>query len=61
MSYVFKHASLERIVAIVKPFNIASRRVVEKAGLRHVQTLTLSDGVAYDYFVVEKQAATEQV
>lgn len=54
LSYVFNHSSLQRIVAIVKPFNIASRRVAEKAGFSHLRLVTLSDKSDYNYFAVER-------
>lgn len=54
LSCVFNHSSLQQIVAIVKPFNIASRRVVEKAGFSHVRLVTLSDQADYHYFAVER-------
>ncbi|HEY9633092.1 MAG TPA: GNAT family N-acetyltransferase [Coleofasciculaceae cyanobacterium] len=35
LKYGFEEASLERIVAIAKPENIASRRVMEKVGMKY--------------------------
>jgi len=51
---MFRHTQLSEIVAIVKPFNIPSRKVVEKAGFRHVELRTLADGAEYDYFTKRK-------
>lgn len=34
LAYGFSHAGLERVIALVMPENLASRRVAEKAGLR---------------------------
>ncbi|XEC93822.1 GNAT family N-acetyltransferase [Paenibacillus tarimensis] len=52
VAYVFGQSSLSEIVAIVKPFNTASRRVVEKAGFIQQSTVRLSDGEDYDYFTI---------
>lgn len=54
MKYIFNSSTLDEIVAIVKPFNIASRRVVEKVGFRCMRRVTLSDHADYDYFVQER-------
>ncbi|WP_161601568.1 GNAT family N-acetyltransferase [Paenibacillus luteus] len=54
LSFVFQKTELEQITAIVKPFNGASRRVVEKAGFQHLKRVRLSDEVEYDYFQLEK-------
>ncbi|BBH24505.1 hypothetical protein Back11_58500 [Paenibacillus baekrokdamisoli] len=54
LRYIFQQSSLQQIVAIVKPFNIASRRVIEKVGFQHRQLVQLSDGADYDYFTVER-------
>lgn len=54
MKYIFNSSTLDEIVAIVKPFNIASRRVVEKVGFRCMRRDTLSDHADYDYFVQER-------
>lgn len=56
VSAVFRSSSLEEIVAIVKPFNIASRRVLEKAGFGLTRRVTLSDQAEYDYFVLERRS-----
>lgn len=52
--YIFNQSSLQQIVAIVKPFNTASRRVLEKAGFQCQQQLHLSDGEVYDYFSIHR-------
>jgi ribosomal-protein-alanine N-acetyltransferase len=54
MRYVLNISSLDDIVAIVKPFNNSSSRVLEKAGFRCIRRVTLSDDADYDYFVVER-------
>ena len=38
MGYAFGALGLERVVAVVKPDNLASQRVLEKAGLRPIGT-----------------------
>ncbi|KZE75336.1 GNAT family N-acetyltransferase [Paenibacillus elgii] len=53
-AHVFECTSLGEIVAIVKPFNAPSRRVVEKAGFEHRRRVTLSDQCEYDYFILSK-------
>lgn len=53
-SYVFRHSHLQEIVAIVKPLNHASRRVIEKAQFTHRHLVQLSDGAEYDYFVLHR-------
>ncbi|MCD9020948.1 GNAT family N-acetyltransferase [Cohnella silvisoli] len=57
VSYVFNHSLLMQIVAIVKPFNLASTRVIEKTGFKHVQLLGLSDNSNYNYYVLERNRA----
>ncbi|WP_180955060.1 GNAT family N-acetyltransferase [Bacillus sp. V3-13] len=37
VTYIFNITSLKEIVAIVKPFNIVSRRVLEKTGFKHIR------------------------
>lgn len=54
ISYVFHHSSLPEIVAIVKPFNVASRRVLEKSGFEHQKLIRLSDNSDYNYFILQK-------
>ncbi|MNH87933.1 hypothetical protein D3C73_404280 [compost metagenome] len=54
VDYVFGRSSLQEIVAIVKPFNVSSKRVIEKAGFTHRRLTTLTDQCEYDYFSVEK-------
>ena len=41
IQFGFEHFDLDHIIALVHPENIASRRVIEKCGLRLVQTLSL--------------------
>jgi [ribosomal protein S5]-alanine N-acetyltransferase len=49
VAYVFEHSNLQQIVAIVKPFNAASRKVLEKSGFQHVRNIILSDGHDYHF------------
>ncbi|SFB56435.1 Protein N-acetyltransferase, RimJ/RimL family [Cohnella sp. OV330] len=49
-AFIFRHTELERVAAIVKPMNGASRGVLLKAGFRPVDRRRLSDGQDYDYF-----------
>ncbi|MBR2565268.1 MAG: GNAT family N-acetyltransferase [Paenibacillus sp.] len=49
-SYLFEYTSLTRIVGIVKTYNPASRRVLERTGFKYVNQRRLSDGEVYDYF-----------
>ncbi len=41
LSFGFERLSLEQIIALVHPGNLASRRVIEKCGLRHKENITL--------------------
>ncbi|GAA0810646.1 GNAT family N-acetyltransferase [Spirilliplanes yamanashiensis] len=43
LRYGFEQCGLQRVVAVVRPENAASRRVLEKAGFRHER-----DGVFYE-------------
>ncbi|SDS84691.1 Protein N-acetyltransferase, RimJ/RimL family [Paenibacillaceae bacterium GAS479] len=54
ISFIFSNTWLDQIVAIVKPHNHASRRVLEKAGLSHIHLTKLSDQEEYDYFEVKR-------
>lgn len=49
-TYLFEHTSLNRIVGIVKTYNLASRKVLEHTGFQYVNRRRLSDGEVYDYF-----------
>jgi len=53
LSTIFKQTSLKQIVAIVKPFNQSSIRVIEKAGFEYRQNAELSDGAEYRYYVAK--------
>ncbi|UUZ81046.1 GNAT family N-acetyltransferase [Paenibacillus sp. P26] len=55
VSYLFNHSSLEQIVAIVRPFNGASRRILEKCGFVHQRLARLSDGEDYHYYLLYKE------
>lgn len=54
VKFAFEKAGLDTLVAIVKPENIASRRVIEKLGFVHhgVRTVPDDNGVdcVFDYF-----------
>lgn len=53
-SYVFHQSNLQEIVAIIKPFNAASRRVLEKSGFAHQKLIRLSDNSDYNYFILQR-------
>lgn len=55
LSFVFSQTELDRVAAIVKPFNVASRSVLLKTGFRHMRLVTLSNGQDYDYFEADKE------
>ncbi|WP_217593728.1 GNAT family N-acetyltransferase [Cohnella sp. GbtcB17] len=50
IAFIFRQTELERVAAIVKPVNGASRSVLLKAGFRLVDRRRLSNGQQYDYF-----------
>lgn len=41
IQFGFEHFDLDHIIALVHPENIASRRVIEKCGMKYVDTLPL--------------------
>jgi len=49
-TYMFEHTLMDRIVGIVKPFNVPSRKVLERTGFHYVSRRRLADGADYDYF-----------
>ncbi|WP_440114581.1 GNAT family N-acetyltransferase [Paenibacillus sp. QZ-Y1] len=53
-TYLFEHTLLKRIVGIVKPFNHASRKVLEYRGFHYVSRRKLVDQAVYDYFELYK-------
>ncbi|MCS7463322.1 GNAT family N-acetyltransferase [Paenibacillus doosanensis] len=53
-AFIWGCTELEEIVAIVKPFNKASRRVLKKSGFERLDQRRLSDGRDYDYFKSER-------
>lgn len=56
VSYGFETVGLERIVGITMPENIASQRVLEKAGLRYEKD-AMFYGVHAKYFALNRAAA----
>jgi len=56
-AFIFAQSSLNEIVAIVKPFNTGSRRVLEKSAFMHQRIVRLSDGEDYDYYVCTRPGA----
>lgn len=50
--YLLENTELDQIVAITKLCNPASRRVLEKAGFRHIHQVKLADQENYDYFEI---------
>lgn len=51
----FKDLGLDRIVAVVQPENIASRRVIEKIGLRYVKDARFYDTDVKYYAITREQ------
>jgi [ribosomal protein S5]-alanine N-acetyltransferase len=41
LKFAFEHTPLDHIIALVHPENSASRRVIEKCGMRYVETIFL--------------------
>jgi len=41
LQFGFEHFSLDHIIALVHPDNLASRRVIEKCGMTYMETLSL--------------------
>ena len=41
LHFGYEHLALERIIALVHPDNLASRRVIQKCGMSYVDTLSL--------------------
>ena len=58
VSFAFEQAGLDALVAIVKPDNIASRRVIEKLGFQKDGVLTVPDengeDCAFDHFQLKR-------
>jgi len=44
---------LDRVMAVIMAANAASRRVLEKLGMRPIQTATSHDGKDLQYFIIE--------
>ena len=56
LRFGFGQCNLDHIIALVHPDNLASRRVIEKCGMRYVQTISLWD-MELMCHTVEKPAA----
>ncbi|MFC3799057.1 GNAT family N-acetyltransferase [Cohnella sp. GCM10012308] len=50
LAWIFRHTRLERVAAIVKPMNDASRSVLLKAGVSTIDRRRLPNGQEYDCF-----------
>ena len=59
MKYGFEQLHLHQIVAIAWPKNMASRRVMEKLGMKYVKTARFS-GVEMVYYVIVREEYEEQ-
>ena len=57
VQYGFEHLSLEKIVGVIYLENVASQRVLEKAGLIHVGSTTYVD-IPVELYVIERWAWT---
>jgi ribosomal-protein-alanine N-acetyltransferase len=55
LAYDFGQANLERIIALTKPENTASRRVMEKLGMRYEKSLHIFHLDAV-YYVITRDA-----
>lgn len=62
--FAFAQAKLDALAAIVKPENVASRRVIEKLGFRNCGTRILPDengeASGFDYFRLTRDEAHHQ-
>lgn len=54
LRYGFENINLERIVAVAYPENSASRKVLEKIGLKYVKTARFYDGILAYYEMLRK-------
>lgn len=55
MRYAFEQVSAEKLVAVARPENAASRRVMEKLGMKHVRT-----GEFYKQILVQYAMSREE-
>jgi RimJ/RimL family protein N-acetyltransferase len=55
MDFGFERFSLDHIIALVHPDNLASRRVIDKCGMTYVETLSLW-GIQLMRYVLKKDA-----
>lgn len=53
LQYAFEVHRLERVMAVIRLENKASRRVLEKLGLRAITTCDLESGDRLEYFTIE--------
>ena len=51
----FDELTLDRIVAVTHPENVASRRVLEKVGMRY-ERMTVPDGVRVRLYAIERES-----
>ena len=54
IEYGFSEKNLSKIVAITHPENIASQKVLKKAGMRYIKTIPFKEGDTF-YFEVERR------
>ncbi len=54
IAYSFKELALERLIGIVRPDNVASRRVLEKCGMTRVETISYRGGPAEKFALARK-------
>ncbi len=56
LKYTFENRAAERVVALTMPENLASRRVMEKLGMRFVQTRYFNSyGLELAYYAITKR------
>ena len=53
LAYAFKKLNLDRIIALAKPDNTASRRVIEKLGMRYIKN-TEYWGITCAYYAISR-------
>ena len=57
LDYAFEKLEPEKIVAVARPKNAASRRVMEKLGMNFVKTATFYDQTLVQYAITKKEYA----
>ncbi len=57
----FEELDLAEIVAIVRPDNVASDRVLNKLGMRYCKSATRADGVTVKYYTLSREEFRAQV